>query len=253
MVGRDRWRTKIVIPDVHVPYQHKAAIRNLTGFIGDVQPDEVAILGDFADFKAVARWSRDLPDEVESNLQDEFDQASAVLAGFRAQFAGPIKFMNGNHENRLENYMRQHAKGLLSLRCLSVAEQLRLPDLGIEHFDGTVPYEIAPDWWMIHGLRLRQQAGLSAYAMLALFGHSVVQGHSHRAGIVPLTTDKRRFAMECGHLSDVTKQAYLDFRGVANWQLAFGMLHIKGDRVVPQLIWVQQDGSFLYDGREVGA
>jgi hypothetical protein len=53
--------------------------------------------------------------------------------------------------------------------------------------------------------------------------------------------------MEIGHISDMSKVTYLG-TGYANWQMAFGMLHVSGNRVQPQVILMANNGSFIYDG-----
>jgi hypothetical protein len=54
--------------------------------------------------------------------------------------------------------------------------------------------------------------------------------------------------MEVGHFMDLSKADYLKKKGAtANWQQAFGILEVYGDRVFPHLVSVQ-DGCFSVNG-----
>jgi hypothetical protein len=78
---------------------------------------------------------------------------------------------------------------------------------------------------------------------------NVIHGHTHRAGLVYRTQgDDTRWAMEVGCLMDRTKASYLEC-GIADWQLAFGALWHDGRNVQPELIHVNRNGSFVFDGK----
>jgi hypothetical protein len=78
-------------------------------------------------------------------------------------------------------------------------------------------------------------------------------GHSHCAGIVSESTGyggrlQAVTGVEVGHLMDVSQASYLKV-GWANWQAGWAYLTVYENMVTPQLIPVQQNGSFLFDGR----
>ena len=68
-------------------------------------------------------------------------------------------------------------------------------------------------------------------------------GHTHRMGIASESA-----GFEVGNLTDMRSAGYLQ-SGAANWQAGFGMLEVADRRVTPALIPMQQDGSFVYEGR----
>lgn len=238
-------RSILVWPDTHIDRHHRKAVENLLLFVREYQPDEIVNIGDFVDCVAPARWSRGSAEEYAPTLQKEMDEARSILTATREVFDGPYRLLEGNHERRIRDYLKKYAPALASLRALTLSELLALDEHGVTL--ERQPYKIAPGWVAIHGDRIGSKAGESALKMMTALGHSVVQGHSHRAGIIPVTTDKTRFAMEVGHVSDIRKQTYLPL-GQANWQMGFGILHISGSKVHPQLVFMQPDGSFMVDG-----
>jgi hypothetical protein len=154
--------------------------------------------------------------------------------------------------DRIRKYTARYAPALLSLRSLDVSELLGYRELGITY--QPKPWIVAPGWVAAHGDegKLSPYAGRTAANLAKRWGVSVVCGHTHRAGIAPSTEGyngrtKTRVGLEVGHLMDVRKAHYLR-GGHADWQVAFGILHQRGSRVQPELIFIQPDGSFCAGG-----
>jgi hypothetical protein len=112
---------------------------------------------------------------------------------------------------------------------------------------------------MCHGDEgpLNQVAGRTAFNLAKnKFGANVVCGHTHRAGLTSESYGYNgkirdtRHGLEVGHFMDLTKADYLKKKGVAaNWQQSFGILHIHGSKVYPQLVPVDYDGNFSVEGQ----
>jgi hypothetical protein len=239
----------VCIPDVHAPYQHPRAMRALTKYIGDIQPDRVIQLGDFLDMLAPARWSRGQAAEYAAGVQKEAAAGHQLLAAIRAVYDGPFDYILGNHENRLNAYVTAHAPALNGI-VPQVRDLLRLDDLGVVQREQ--PYLIAPGTVAIHGDKLssaQNGAGQSAFKERVRHGKSIVQGHTHRLGVGYDTADRTRFWLECGWLGDIRKAGYLSFAGVANWQMGFAYLITDGAHVTPVPVPMKSDGSF-YIGRQ---
>lgn len=235
----------VIVPDVHLPDHHKPAWANVQRFIKDYAPDQVHFVGDLYDMKPVARWSRETKAECGAMLQIEQDVGNRFLGEFRDVFDGDVTLTIGNHEVRLRNYLMKYAQGLDGLRALELKEFCHFDKYNIKVMPQ--PYTIAPGVAAIHGDKLGITAGASALKELRRHGKSIVQGHSHRLGVVYHTTDRRRFAAEFGWLGDIRKASYLSF-GVADWQLGFGLLTTASGESVPDLIPVQPNGSFTVRG-----
>lgn len=238
-------KTVLLWSDTHIPYQHKRAVAALLRFTAEFKPDEVLFLGDLYDFLPVARWSKDTIAERGDLMQAEADAGHEFFTEFRQAHAGPANILLGNHCERWKNYLSRYAPGVFGMRDLTIEKRFHFEKFNIPILKQ--PHPIAPGVIAIHGDKLSQDAGGSAKKMMLFHGKSVVQGHSHRLGIVYHTTDKRRFAAELGWLGDQSQAAYLKL-GQANWQNGFGLLTVSGNEVTPELIPVQPNGSFTVRG-----
>lgn len=255
VVGADtvKDRTILVWPDTHIPTHDKRAVALMLNVVINVQPDEILLLGDFIDCKAPARWSKGTAAEYADTLPQELEAAKEVLTGIRSIHSGDLTFLEGNHEARIASYLRNYAPAIKGL-VPSLNELLSFEENGVQYRDQ--PYQVAPGFLAIHGNKLsstQNSAGQSAWKERLRHGSSIVQGHSHRAGIVADTQGKRRYyAMECGHLMDVGKAHYLDFKGISNWQQAFGILRVVDGRTFPELHYIDS-GKAVVNGQTVRA
>jgi hypothetical protein len=244
----------LIVSDLQVPFHNRAALENLLSFTKDFAPDVLVNVGDDWDATEVARWSKGNAGEYAGTLQASLDQVAEVHAAFRAALGdGPYDLSRSNHGDRLRRYLAQYAPALSGLRSLDLAELAGYRSAGITYHDQ--PFEIAPGWVCAHGDEgsLSQIAGRTASLLAQKWGVSVACGHTHRAGLIPSSTgfggrvDQTLWGFEVGHLMDMAQAGYLK-GGHGNWQSAFGILHISGDRVHPELIPIQPDGSFCVDG-----
>lgn len=228
-------RTILLWPDTHSPYHDRRAVALMLDVLASVQPDEVLLLGDFIDAKAPARWSKAKAEEFAADLPRELEAGKKILADIRNVHDGVLTYVQGNHEDRIENYTRLYAPALIGI----VPTLQELLDFGghlvrYRH----QPYRVAPGVLAIHGNKLsstQNSSAQSAYKERMRFGTSIVQGHTHRLGLGYDTQERTRFWLEAGHLLDVSKADYLDFPSMANWQQGFGMLHVVGNKTFPSV------------------
>ncbi|MCC3775170.1 metallophosphoesterase [Streptomyces sp. UNOB3_S3] len=251
-------REIVVVPDVQYPLHDARAVRNLWHYISVTQPAEVLIIGDFMDYPAPSRWSKDTRAEFETDVFRESEGGKALLADLRQGYDGPIKFVVGNHDARPRDYLRKYAPALADSRAFDVDVLLGFEELGIEVLQ---PFsEVAPGWVAMHGHELRglnQIPGRTAAAKVRKLDRSVVMGHTHKLAVSPETVGVGRhrrtlFGFEVGHLMAETKAQYLA-GGVANWQKGFGRLIVSQHSAVPVPVYVERDSSFVVDGTRYGA
>jgi predicted phosphodiesterase len=239
---------KLIMSDVHVPYHSPQSVECFLRVLQATQPTELVIIGDFLDCLAQARWSVGAREQYDNSLvPKEIDAGKRLLGDIRRLYDGPIKYHLGNHEHR---HTRAVAKFLPWATDVmpSIGELLDFAGHKITQL-GEV-YPIAPGAISIHGNKLsstQNAAGQSAYKERMRHGKSIVQGHSHRLGLGWDTSDRERFWLECGWLGDTAKAAYLDFKGLSNWQTGFGALWIDGRNVYPQAVKVSA-GRCRFDG-----
>jgi len=211
--------------------------------------DEVFQVGDLYDFEAVSHFAKGTIYEDGKRFQKELDKSAAALTDIHDAWPFLKVRIRGNHEDRLDAYLAGTAKGLAGLRIFDFDALTNAVEHGWVTEDQ--PYELAPRTHAVHGLTLRSRSGYTAHAHLDRMSGNVVHGHTHRAGLVYRTTsfpDETRWGMEIGCLMDRRKAQYLE-AGIADWQLAFGALWIDGKDVQPELIHVQPNGSFIFDGK----
>lgn len=241
----------MLIPDIHIPDHHTNAVNNLLELIEHYKPDEIVQTGDLLDMKGPARWSKGTAVEYEQNLQDDADQAIGILRRIRDVYDGPFRVIKGNHDVRAEKYLRQYAPALRHIRALGFAQLLNFDELEIDLHSGP-PYRVAPGWVAVHGDqgRLARYGGGTALTIARQYGLSVACGHTHRAGLIPETTGLYQrhtvTGLELGHLMNEKKADYMKLP--PNWQMAFGMLHISGKNVQPELIPIDKAGGFTIEG-----
>lgn len=255
-------KTIVVMPDVQAPLHDQAMVDKFIQFLADYEPDELAQVGDFTDSTEISRWVRGKKPEFAGDLQQGFDISRYILENIRDVFSGRFRIVRSNHDDRLELYIQGCAPGLASLRALTIENLVGFEDFGVEFIRDEV-VELTPEardpWIMCHGDEgaLNQVAGRTAFNLAKnKFGANVICGHTHRAGLTSESYGYNgkirdtRYGLEVGHFMDLTKADYLKKKGVgANWQQAFGILHVHGSQVYPQLVSVDYNGNFSVEGK----
>lgn len=242
-------KVKVLVPDLQIPYHDKRAVNNLANFIKAYKPDDVVSVGDEMDMQTISRWSMGTPMEYEKSIGKDRDETVRVLEQLQ------VKHMTrSNHTDRLYNTIMKRAPGLMGAPEFELENFLRLKDLGITYHQK--PWEVAPKWLLLHGDEgsTNQTGGQTALGLAKKTGMSVVCGHTHRAGLIHYTeayagvSNRTIWGMEVGNMMDMKRASYLK-AGIANWQQAFGILYIDGNKVTPSLIPVHQDGTFIVEGK----
>jgi hypothetical protein len=260
--GTKTSKTIIVMPDVQAPLHDEKLTNKFVQFLADYEPDELAQVGDFTDSTEISRWVRGKKPEFAGDLQQGFDISRYILEKIREVFDGRFRIVRSNHDDRLELYIQGCSPGLASLRALTVENLVGFDDFNVEFVRDEV-VELTPTardpWIMAHGDEgaLNSIAGRTAFNLAKnKFGVNVVCGHTHRAGLTGESYGyngkirAQRQGLEVGHFMDLTKADYLKKKGVsANWQQAFGILHIHGSNVYPQLVQVDYEGNFSVEGQ----
>jgi hypothetical protein len=161
--------------------------------------------------------------------------------------------VRSNHTDRLFNTVAMRAPGLLGLPELQLENFLGLDELEIKYHKD--PYELAPGWLLMHGDEgnVQPTAGATALGLAKRSGMSVVCGHTHRMGLLHQTQTYRGgkpktiWGLELGNLMDYKNAKYIK-AGLFTWQQGFGILHVDGKNVTPQLVPIINN-SFTVDGK----
>lgn len=101
----------LLLPDVHVPYHDVHAVDAALKFGIDKGVNTVIIAGDFMDFYNLSKFQKD---PRERDLRYELDSGYEMMLYIANRLPNAkIYFLPGNHEIRLESYLRLKAPELL--------------------------------------------------------------------------------------------------------------------------------------------
>ncbi|WP_035800355.1 hypothetical protein [Kitasatospora mediocidica] len=247
-------QTIMIWPDTQIPEQDNKAVAGLISFVKDYQPSMIVDIGDWMDFSPPSRWSKGTAAEYDTSLTRDLQKAHEIQSRVRAVFDGPWKRHLGNHDLRVLDAVKRYSPWLHGFEGISYEFMLKHDEFSIE----TLPtfHDVAPGWISTHGhkgVSINPRPAGTAMGLVKKTGKSVVCGHTHRAALEPWDTGyngrtRRLWAMEVGNVMDMKRASYLGL-GAANWQQAFGLLHVTGRHVRPEVIYIE-NGRFTVEGKE---
>lgn len=172
-------RTIAILCDVHVPDHDRPAWGAVLAWLAAHPVDEVILAGDFLELASCSLHG----DALVAGLEADFAAGRKAIAELRAAApAATVAYLAGNHETRLDRFLRARAPTLLG--SLSVAAGLDLDRQGVTYHDeGVVLSRGTLD--VIHGHTAfgKFPPILHAKRVAELYGRqgrTVVYGHTHR-------------------------------------------------------------------------
>ena len=232
----------LVFSDIHIPYHDQAALAVAMAYARDCRPDVIVLNGDILDAHEVSSHPRDKHSII--TFEDELSECRQFLRSLRSQHrAAVIYYTMGNHENRVERYLVNHAPDLSSLPGLSIDELLDMQACRIQFVDARGKVSLGPVE-VFHGTIIRKDAGNSARGHLLRRGGSVLMGHTHRMGVIA-RTDRHgvHWGVENGHLSHPDPAWTVD----PDWQQGFTELAWSGGTLAIRQHHIE-GGRLLVDG-----
>lgn len=240
--------TKIMFwPDSHFPKEDKPKIKATLAFVKAWQPERLVFLGDLDDMEAPSRFSRGLAEEWAQRLSVTSKATSRFLEQVRAELPDTeIELFFGNHEHRLIKYVHEKAPALEDTVTYETIYPLKRLGIKWYHYD-SAPVEFAKGWYFHHGEKISRHSAYTPKAHFDSWGGNGFHGHTHRLGAYYKTELQGQYQwFECGHLSSVPKQTYVNN---PNWQHGFGYAYIDGSKVYPYLA-AFQGNSVVVEGRK---
>lgn len=188
-----------ILPDIQAGYYRHPngalepthdipAIDAALSVLAAIEPDQIVLVGDNLDLPEFSKY-RTTP-AFQQTTQAAIDYMTMLCAQLRSLTDGPIDWLAGNHEERLQNWALDNARAAFGLRrgatpedwpILSVPHLCRLDDHGVTYHPGYP----ASDLWLtdnlkvIHGDRVKSR-GSTAHVYLNEQKVSVIYGHIHR-------------------------------------------------------------------------
>jgi len=204
-----------IMSDVHVPYHDEVAVQAAVDHIGEAGVSAILLNGDICDFYSISRWDKD---PSKRDFSGELTACREFLAWLREQFPTiPIVLKAGNHEERFNHYIFQHAPELSKDRLGSLPAWLHLEQHGIQYVDDQRPVLVGK-LPVLHGHELPR--GISSPVNPARGAwmrtkSSVLQGHQHQTSghSEPNMWHEETFCWSTGCLCDLTPE----FSRVNRW------------------------------------
>ena len=166
-----------IISDLHHPFHDIPTWHAVAAFLDDFQPDIIVWNGDIGDFYSISVFDKN--PQRSFNFADEMGELQHFMAEARRRWPDATHyFIMGNHEHRLEWYLKKNPElsGLVNLDSL-----LHLKDQGfiLMPYGGVLDYL---GFAITHGTRYSSLPNSTARMHKDMIGGSGVVGHSHRMG-----------------------------------------------------------------------
>ena len=234
----------VVISDVHVPSEvDMGTYMFILNVIESLKPDRVEILGDYGDLMGLSRFAK-APTEV-GVLQDDLDAIYDALLQLRVRAPDAhIKFINGNHDDRVRRYLQEQAPGLFGINALTTQSLYRLDELEIEYGEGQ--YRVGK-LWMLHGHEIKVNGGTNpARSAMLKINDSAIFGHVHKFSVSHKQsfTGKNFFVYSNACIADLNP-SYLT---MPDWVQGFSVIDFSESglfQVQQVQVWKEDDGTRL--------
>ncbi len=244
--GESLWRV-LFVPDCHIPYHDQTAWEVMLAAAQHFSPHIIVQLGDLVDFYQVSRHDKDPRRKL--RLDDELTAARTALDRLDALGAPHKLYVMGNHEHRLEAYLRTRAPEMFGV--IDVDELLGLTRRGWQ-WKPYREYGHVGHMLVTHDL---SQCGVTAIRHARTHaGCAVAIGHVHRMGS-HWTADVGAGALPSIGFGWLGSHRMADYRtrwlAEREWVHGFGIAHMGQDGVVhPQCIPIR-NGSCCIEGTMV--
>jgi len=250
-------RTTLILPDIQYPYHDALMLRKVISVVKEFQPDAILQIGDAIDFPQVSQWNKGRAGEFTNDLQQHIDGWRKTLEEIRqACPKAEITWLEGNHDLRIQDFLKKYAPPVASLRVLEMPALFSLDELSIEYTRG--PLRVGTNTYAVHG---HESGGYAATAsawdmkFAKRYGSdkSFIFGHTHQPFIITRSFGYEgkvfpRFTMNVGSLMDPVKATYVK-DGAVSWVMSFGVIHDDGKRVYPELV-LATDRGFIFQGKK---
>lgn len=168
----------LILSDLHFPFQDNDAIVGALKYGKEKGIDSIYINGDMLDFYQLSFHEKD---PRKTSIKTELEMGREFFAMLRRDFPEcAIYFIQGNHENRMERYLRVKAPELLDVEEFRLDVLLRMAEYGVVE----VPYNSKCYFGKLlvtHGDLMRGAGGINPARTLSLnFKRPTLCGHFHR-------------------------------------------------------------------------
>jgi predicted phosphodiesterase len=231
----------LVLSDTHFPYHDRRTIHLAVKEAKRRRARGVLLNGDIMDCHELSRWSKSPKDP---RYPDEVKLGREFLAWLRRQLPrARIVWKDGNHEERLYNYLIDKAPALFGL--ISLPELLHFEKHGIEYVTDRRVIRLGK-LHVIHGHEYQPQIQTPVNAARGLFLRAksvAICGHFHQSSHhrEPTISGKPQAAWSVGCACDLHPR----YMPLNKWNLGFALVHLSKDGEF------SVDNKCVYDGKAV--
>lgn len=199
----------LVMGDAQIGYRGEEAFHDETAMalaqvaVRELMPDRIIFVGDMLDLASMSRFEQ--RSDWANSTQASIDRYHRFLAQTRANAPNAeIVAISGNHEMRMDKYIRKDAAELLGLRRANAEKELavltlrylvRMDELNIQNVDGypNAAYWLNDNLKATHGTNVAK-GGSNAAKYLKDADSGTLYGHTHR-----VETAYRTYPTRGGH------------------------------------------------------
>lgn len=169
-----------IISDCHIPYHCETALQSAIKHLKGHSIDSLLINGDFCDFYTISRWVKN---PKKRDFKAERVACIAGLEWIRHEFPKiPILFKAGNHEERWDHWLWNHAPEISDEPEMRLDAWLKLDQFGMDFVTDQRPVMVAK-LPVFHGHELGKSVFSPVNPARGAFlrtHHTVLIGHSHQ-------------------------------------------------------------------------
>lgn len=246
-------RTALVIPDVHRPFHSRKAYSLMLEVASYVNPEEIVLLGDYADFYSVSRHLRD--PRLPHMLHEELISVNEGLDELDRLFPRARKiFLEGNHEVRLETYLKNQAPALFGVtEVRSLLKFHQRPLWQFQSFGRSQAYRIlGSDLYARHRpLASAPRAGLARAFVSYCYGDIHKIEECQAVGLDGVV----RISFCPGWLGDERLKAFDYMLAPPQWQLGFALVSVEDSSKLfhHEIVEIKRDHSCVTGGKRFKA
>jgi predicted phosphodiesterase len=195
-----------ILSDIHIPYHSDFALAAAVAKLKRDKVRGILINGDAVDFYSISRWEKN---PAERDFKRELDQSRQFFAWLRQEFRRiPIVLKLGNHEERWQSWLFQHAPEISDMPEMGLSNWLHLARHGIDLVEDQRPVMLGK-LTVLHGHELPRQLASPVNAARGAWVRTkttVLVGHHHRTSghSEPNMWHEETFSWSCGCLADLT-------------------------------------------------
>lgn len=214
-----------IIPDTHRPFHDKRAYALMLQVFKELAPDEIVILGDYADIYNLTGHGKDA--SVVTSLVNEIEDVNAGLDELDSLFPKSKKvYLQGNHEYRFERYINTKCPELFGVTQFDFLLNIsKRSNWKYVHYGPNQRYKVLNSYLTARHEPLASSAKATASKALC----SLVYGHIHRieeSHLVGLD-GTNHVCFSVGWLGDKSLDKIFGYvKTHHQWQLGFGLVYV---------------------------